>query len=429
MDRNEIIAHVLSLPDEAIRRGLTTQIRMANPTRYVCESSDIYGEVQRFSAKGHCQLQVAPDFNSDIGESVYQGLRHWGPRTAWFEIEWNGEQLDFVVLQLREGFHRQPYVVLTSNSEAVTGAFLIALEKFSSTVEGAVLVFQDGCWRHDEDLYAEIRSSTFDNLVLPVGMSEQIRDDVQNWIDSKSLYEQHGIPWKRGMILVGPPGNGKTHMIKALVNHFSLSALYVRGFTAEYKSDSENISAVFHKARACAPAVLILEDLDTLVNPSNRSHFLNELDGFSLNSGILTVASANDPTKLDPALVNRPSRFDRRYVFDLPEAVDRSRYLQFFTSSLDSSLHLAPTVADEIASATEGFSFAYLKELVLSSMMAWISTSKLRAFHSVMLDNVSPLLTQMGQEPEQAADSSEILSPSDAALRARYLASRKRPRF
>jgi SpoVK/Ycf46/Vps4 family AAA+-type ATPase len=216
--------------------------------------------------------------------------------------------------------------------------------------------------------------------------------------ESRELYEKHGVPWKRGMIFVGPPGNGKTHMIKALVNQFSLSALYVRGFKSEYGTDAENISNVFGRARASNPSMLIFEDLDTLVDDENRSHFLNELDGFALNSGILSVASANDPANLDPALANRPSRFDRRYVFGLPETKERARYLAFFSNSFEASLRLSDSDADAIASLSEGFSYAYLKELVLSSMMSWISGDKKSAFGETVKTNVAALAEQMTLE-------------------------------
>ncbi|MCE9558410.1 MAG: ATP-binding protein, partial [Armatimonadetes bacterium] len=275
---------------------------------------------------------------------------------------------------------------------------LIALSIFSSKVEGAVLVFEHGCWRPDEELFEDIQSSTFDNLILPSGMVNTVIEDVQQWLSSKELYESHGVPWKRGLILFGPPGNGKTHMIKALVNHFKLTALYVRSFKAQHRQDAQNISAVFDRARECAPCILIFEDIDTLVGPENRSFFLNELDGFAKNCGILVLASANDPGKLDPALVNRPSRFDRRHEFGLPALTERSRYLTFFTSALNSSLRLSPEEAEKMGAETEGFSFAYLKELVLSSMMAWISKGEGK-FADVMLTSIGALRDQMEYDP------------------------------
>lgn len=403
MDGNAIIQNALSLPNDAIRRAIAIGIRDAAPELELAEVGALYGTCYRFATKGFCTFEMIDEFKQDFELHVYDERVTGSPKVVWLKIQWQGQVLEYLEVELLDGFHRRPHGLLMSNSREAIDKFLLALDRFANDVDGAVLVFQEGCWSYSEELFADIKTSTFENLVLPVGMAEQIKNDVQSWLDSKELYEQHGIPWKRGMILVGPPGNGKTHMIKSLVNHFALNALYVRGFSAEYKTDSENISAVFRKARACAPAILILEDLDSLVNPTNRSHFLNELDGFALNSGILTVASANDPEKLDPALINRPSRFDRRYVFSMPTAVDRSRYLQFFTSSLDSTLQLGDEDSTIVGEATEGFSYAYLKELVLSSMIAWISSGRTEPFRDVVLSHVAPLLNQMSGDVDEAA--------------------------
>jgi len=72
------------------------------------------------------------------------------------------------------------------------------------------------------------------------------------------------------------------------------------------------MTQVFGKARAEAPCVLILEDLDSLINDDNRSFFLNQLDGLENNDGLLVIGSTNHYDRLDPAITKRPSRFDRK---------------------------------------------------------------------------------------------------------------------
>ncbi|MCW9726340.1 AAA family ATPase, partial [Proteus mirabilis] len=72
------------------------------------------------------------------------------------------------------------------------------------------------------------------------------------------------------------------------------------------------------------------EDIDGLVHEGNRNEFLGFLDGFSRGGeGVLVVATTNNPAKLDPALTERPSRFDRKWVFRLPNAESRAGYLQW----------------------------------------------------------------------------------------------------
>lgn len=392
-------------------------IRAAAPKLCLAVVHGVGEGCRRFAAKGYCTIETTEEFADDWVLGVHKRQIGSSPEVVWFTIGWEGETLELVQISVVDGYHRGDFSVMTARAREVLSGFLLELDAFENDVDEAVLVFQDGCWRYDADLYEDIQASTLDNIVLPPGMAETIRDDVQQWLDSKELYEKHGIPWKRGMILVGPPGNGKTHMIKALANHFDFNVLYVRGFESEYQSDAYSISSVFDRARECEPAMLVLEDLDTLVNADNRSHFLNELDGFAKNSGILAIASANDPARLDPALVNRPSRFDRRYTFDLPGEEERTRYLSFFTSSLGAGLRLGKREAAALGKTTAGFSYAYLKELVLSSMMAWISSDRAGGFGATLELHVAPLLAQMEVDPEPTPTPPGGTDPEDEMRR------------
>lgn len=397
MQRTQILADALAQRPDAIRRYLAEAIRKADSGLVVVRVDRTHSSAIRFAEARHCSIGPAEGFISDELHLAHEDGVDRSPETGWYWIRWADHDLELVVVDLSDGFHRSNQQWLLGPSRDVIEAFLGELNAFDNDLTGVVLVFQSGCWHHSEDLHQDIQSSTFDNLVLPPGLAERIRDDVQGWLDARELYESHGVPWKRGMILVGPPGNGKTHLIKALTNYFGINTLYVRSFEGDYESGEVTISRVFARARATAPSMLILEDLDTLITPQNRSFFLNEMDGFARNTGILVVASANDPSKLDPALVNRPSRFDRRYVIDLPVGDVRARYLTFFTQALNPSLQLSEAEAKAVADLTEGFSVAYLKELVLSSMMSWMGGG--RAFAEVLKDNVAPLREQMTFTP------------------------------
>jgi hypothetical protein len=92
------------------------------------------------------------------------------------------ERFELIKLNLDEGLHRSVDSYLLSPSLDAARRFVLAIDEFASHVEGAVLVFQDGCWRYDEDLYEDIQNSRLDNIVLPGGMADQIRDDVQQWL-------------------------------------------------------------------------------------------------------------------------------------------------------------------------------------------------------------------------------------------------------
>lgn len=168
--------------------------------------------------------------------------------------------------------------------------------------------------------------------------------------------------------------------------------------------------AIFAKARQCAPCILVLEDVETLVSGSTRSFMLNQLDGIEPNDGILVIATANDVTKLDAAILQRPSRFDAKYTFQLP---DRSLRRQFAAKWLtnkvgeDRIVYDADTVADlealleTIVQLTEGWSFAFLKEMFMSYLLsmaaAAVKTESQQPHASVkaFIDNIKILSIQM----------------------------------
>jgi ATP-dependent 26S proteasome regulatory subunit len=192
-------------------------------------------------------------------------------------------------------------------------------------------------------------------------------------VAARAQYERWGIPWKRGAIFIGPPGNGKTMCIKALIRHLGLPCLYVQSFVAPRVPEQVCIRDVFERARRTAPCVMVLEDIDSLVTPTARSFFLNELDGFATNTGLVTIASTNHPDRLDPAIVDRPSRFDRKYHFDLPAEPERRRYIGMWSERLAPELRPDDASLATLAAETESFSFAYQKELFAAALMRFAS--------------------------------------------------------
>jgi SpoVK/Ycf46/Vps4 family AAA+-type ATPase len=146
----------------------------------------------------------------------------------------------------------------------------------------------------------------------------------------------------------------------------------VKDFKGQYSTETQNISAAFARARAMNPCVLVLEDIDCHIDDDNRSVLLNELDGFAGNHGLLVVATTNHPEKLDRSILDRPSRFDRKFHFPLPTAADRRAYLAVWNRSLKPALRATDRVLDRVAERSRNFSYAYLKELTLASMLAFI---------------------------------------------------------
>lgn len=226
-------------------------------------------------------------------------------------------------------------------------------------------------------------------------MKQQIQNDFQQFLDSREVYERYRIPWKRGAIFIGPPGNGKTHTLKALVNQLGKPCLYVRSFKSDDGTEQENIAEVFKRARMTTPSIVVLEDLDSMIDNKNRSFFLNELDGFQTNTGMIVLATTNHPGRLDPSILDRPSRFDRKYYFELPGRQERFAYIARWNEELQPELRLTEAAAERIVSETEGFSFAYLKELFVAAMVQWMSNGGSASMDDVLIAQQGLLRAQM----------------------------------
>ncbi|MCL2658961.1 MAG: AAA family ATPase [Acidobacteriaceae bacterium] len=201
----------------------------------------------------------------------------------------------------------------------------------------------------------------WDELVLAPEVQRLVRRDFESFFAREEWFRRHRLPYKRGYLFFGPPGNGKTSVIRAMANHPGLS-LFSINFNNELVDDSD-VALMFAKARNSAPALIVLEDLDRIFPREgliqkvkvSLSGLLNGLDGVTVQQGLIVAATANDPAQLDPAILNRPGRFDRVIEFRNPAPDVRARYFQKIVG-------LNEADAMEMAEPTDGFSFAQIKE-------------------------------------------------------------------
>jgi hypothetical protein len=397
---SRLISHTLSLPADACVWELSRYLASFYPDKYILETKDYDFDLEQYAADGRCSLHAHDDAHTQF-EAIWPGNGEPAtlePRNAFLEVLWRGRRLHVLAVTYNDGCdNRRNYII--ADDMPTARDFFTAVCEHSAVVEGQILVFRSGYWRKDAELLRQIESARLDDLILPPGMRETLVDDVEGFFASRDLYDSLGVAWKRGVLLLGPPGNGKTHALKAIIQRLKVPCLYVRSFNAPRTQPSQNIEQVFKRAREAAPCILVLEDLDSLVDRSYLAYFLNELDGFAANRGVLTVATTNHPDKLDPALLERPSRFDRKMTFDLPGADERRRFLANLDARRDEPMRLRPDDFDAVVAATEGFSFAYLKELFLSATMAWMHDRRPGEIGAVTLSLIGPLRAQMRSEP------------------------------
>jgi len=177
--------------------------------------------------------------------------------------------------------------------------------------------------------------------------------------------------------------NGKTISTKALMNDVSkktsptVESLYVKSFNS-YAGPEHGIRQIFQKARQMAPCLLIFEDIDSLILPNVRSYFLNEVDGLESNHGILMIGSTNHLERLDPGIAKRPSRFDRKYLFDVPSRDERIQYSEYWRKKLRSNkkVEFPKEMSARIADITDLFSFAYMKEAFVAALLAIVRSGE-----------------------------------------------------
>ena len=399
MYAQELFSEALREPTTVLTYHVGRHLAAIYPDRGMIEGDDWDFQLLKFASAGHCSVvrdgsihgQLAVRWSDDRG--IIDEVRN-----AWFEVEWRGHALDVVAMDWDNGC--SPYHWIVAETEAVARRFYAEVCAFDPEVKGEILVFDGGRWSESGRLFDQIGGATLDNLILPDRLKRDLFADVDRFFGARPAYDTHGIPWKRGLLLLGPPGNGKTHAIKAIVNATGRPCLYVKTFKSDNWTEAAGVRRVFERARKASPCILVLEDLDSLVTEESRSFFLNELDGFAANVGILTIATTNHPAKLDPAILDRPSRFDRKYHFALPEIAERRAYIARWNATLDPGARLTPDGESEAAEKTPGFSFAYLKELFLSALMSWVAGPEPRPMDAVLMEQVSSLREQMESTAE-----------------------------
>ena len=252
-----------------------------------------------------------------------------------------------------------------SDDEAALQRFGVRLRDRAIRPSGRCLRYSYH-WRDAPDLDAEIGKVTWDDLVLAPAVLAGVREAVEGFFEHRAAYAAFNFPWRRGILLVGPPGTGKTMICKAIAAATpALPFLYVRDFHAG--NGEEAARNIFKRARHLAPCVLAFEDIDGLVADENRTVFLNELDGFQNDEGLLVIASSNHPGKIDEALLKRPSRFDRVFHVGLPGPAERREFCRRLLAQPALAARCAPdldiaALAEQVAARTDGFTLAYVKE-------------------------------------------------------------------
>ena len=188
------------------------------------------------------------DDESDKGElkkRLYIGILHFdykGTRFTIYKITYDsGASGNTCVLY---DFIFQDPTVQDLNTQKTVGHNLISdVYRWAGSLKDEIWVFQDGYWSKDKSLWNSICSANPDTLVLESEFLDSLCMDTRTFFENSKIYQKLGVPWKRGLLLLGPPGNGKTETIKLLLKESKQSVLYVKSFTTD--SVCTNLSYIY----------------------------------------------------------------------------------------------------------------------------------------------------------------------------------------
>ena len=216
--------------------------------------------------------------SGQLGENVNFAKYHYSWNNEDFILYCVGPYIQYVLKECQQGEH-------VLGASKITDQLIKAIGDWLSSQSNKVVWVYDGYWTQSRKLYDQVMKSSWDNVILDESMKKELTNVTNKFFSSKEIYDDLCVPWKRGLLFHGPPGNGKTVSIRALMHSLydrddPIPTLYVKSAPYTY-----NIGAVFSRARALAPCMLILEDIETIVTPETRSYFFNEMDGLENNDG------------------------------------------------------------------------------------------------------------------------------------------------
>lgn len=205
-----------------------------------------------------------------------------------------------------------------------------------------------------------------DELILPSETFADLRRQVVGVARHRDRLRDARQHLKRGLLLYGPPGVGKTHSVRYLLGELvNTTILELTGETLGALREACSI------ARALQPAMIVVEDVDLIAE--ERDHYsgetpmlftlLNEMDGLDDDADVVFLLTTNRPDLLEPALAARPGRVDQAVHIDLPDRSARHRLIELYRGDLDLDVTRIDTVLDQ----TEGVTASFLKELLRRS--------------------------------------------------------------
>jgi len=254
------------------------------------------------------------------------------------------------------------------------------LERMEVNADDFLMAFREITPTAMREVFIEIPSVHWSDVGGLADVKQHLIESVEWPIKYPEKFKQVGITPPRGVLLYGPPGCGKTLLAKAVATESEMNFISIKGpevFSKWVGESEKGIREVFRKGRMAAPAVIFIDEVDSLIprrgggssdsGVTERviSQLLTEMDGLESLQNVIVIAATNRPDILDPAML-RPGRFDRLIYIPAPDEDARLEILRLYTKGMP--------LADEVeltalARATKGYSGADLAAVCREAAM------------------------------------------------------------